>query len=173
MVKFLIERPVAVVMAFLAFVIIGVVTYFAIPVSLLPAIDIPRITVRVTADNTSARELENTATAPVRRQLQQVAGLKDIHSETRDGSATIRMDFDYGVDIDLAFIAVNEKIDAAMNSMPRDMQRPKAIKASATDIPVLYIYMTMKGEGDNDASFLEMAQVADNSVRSPRWRWSM
>lgn len=165
MVKFLIERPVAVVMAFLAFVIIGVVTYFAIPVSLLPAIDIPRITVRVTADNTSARELENTATAPVRRQLQQVAGLNEIHSETRDGSATIRMDFDYGVDIDLAFIAVNEKIDAAMNSMPRDMQRPKAIKASATDIPVLYIYMTMKGDGDNDASFLEMAQVADNSVR--------
>lgn len=165
MVRFLVRRPVAVVMAFLAFVIIGVVTYFAIPVSLLPAIDIPRITVRITGDNTSARELENTATAPVRRQLQQVAGLKEIHSETRDGSATIRMDFDYGVDIDLAFIAVNEKIDAAMNSLPREMQRPKAIKASATDIPVLYLYITPASGSVGDAGFLEMAQVADNSVR--------
>lgn len=165
MVKYLIERPVAVVMAFLAFVIIGVVTYFAIPVSLLPSIDIPRITVRITADNTSARELENTATSHVRRQLQQVSGLQDIHSETRDGSATIKMDFEYGVDIDLAFIAVNEKIDAAMNSLPRDMQRPKAIKASATDIPVLYINMTLAGDQSGEEEFLSMAQVAENSVR--------
>lgn len=164
MVKFLIQRPVAVVMAFLAFVIIGIVTYFAIPVSLLPAIDIPRITVRITADNTSARELENSATAYVRRQLQQVSGLKEIHSETRDGSSTIRLDFDYGVDIDLAFIAVNEKIDRAMNSLPRDIQRPKAIKASATDIPVLYLNMTLKGEG-SEGAFLDMASVADNIVR--------
>lgn len=165
MVKFLINRPIAVVMAFLAFVIIGVVTYFAIPVSLLPSIDIPRITVRIVADNTSARELENTATAPVRRQLQQVAGLSEIHSETRDGSATIRMDFDYGVDIDLAFIAVNEKIDAAMNRLPREMQRPKAIKANATDIPVLYLNLTLKDGRENGMSFLELSQIADNTVR--------
>lgn len=151
-------------MAFLAFFIIGIVTYKAIPVTLLPSVDIPHVTVRITAPNTSARELENTATAHVRRQLQQVGGLKEIRSESRDGSATIRMDFDYGVDIDLAFIAVNEKIDAAMNSLPRDMQRPKVIKASATDIPVLYLSMTQRG-GESEAGFLELARVADNSVR--------
>ncbi len=42
---------------------------------------------------------------------------------------------DYGVDTDLAFIEVNEKIDAAMNSLPRDISRPKAVKASVADIP--------------------------------------
>lgn len=151
-------------MAFLAFFIIGIVTYKAIPVTLLPSVDIPHVTVRISAANTSARELENTATAHVRRQLQQVAGLKEIHSESRDGSATIRMDFDYGVDIDLAFIAVNEKIDATMNLLPRDMERPKAIKASATDIPVLYLSMTLR-EGDDEERFLELAKVADSSVR--------
>lgn len=164
MIRFLINRPVAVVMAFLAAVIIGIVTYKAIPVTLLPAVDIPHVVVRIVAENTSARELENIATAHVRRQLQQVVGLKEIRSESRDGSAIIRMDFDYGVDIDLAFIAVNEKIDAAMNSLPRDMQRPKAIKASATDIPVLYLSMTLR-DGDDDSRFLELAHVADNSVR--------
>lgn len=45
---------------------------------------------------------------------------------------------------DLAFIEVNEKIDAAMNSLPKEVTRPKAIKASATDIPVLYVNMTLK-----------------------------
>ena len=138
MVKFLLHRPIAVVMAFLAALIIGVATYFALPVSLLPAIDIPQITVQIAGDGRGARELENTITAPVRRQLLQVSGLSEIKSQTRDGMSVIRMQFDYGVNTDLAFIEVNEKIDAAMNSLPRDTRRPKAIKASATDIPVLF-----------------------------------
>lgn len=56
----------------------------------------------------------------------------------------IRLEFDFGVNTDLAFIEVNEKIDAAMNSLPKEVTRPKAIKASATDIPVLYVNMTLK-----------------------------
>ena len=54
------------------------------------------------------------------------------------------MEFDFGVNTDLAFIEVNEKIDATMNSLPKEAERPKAIKASATDIPVLYLNMTLK-----------------------------
>jgi multidrug efflux pump subunit AcrB len=169
MVSFLIRRPIAVFMAFLAAVIIGVVTYFALPVSLLPDIDIPQITVQISGDGIGARELENTATAVVRRQLLQVGGLSQLKSETRDGMGVIRLSFDYGVNTDLAFIEVNEKIDAAMNSLPRDISRPKAIKASATDIPVLYLSMTLRDNENaavnDEARFLQMADVAENVVR--------
>lgn len=146
MVKFLLNRPIAVVMAFLAAVIIGAVTYFTLPVSLLPAIDIPQITVQISGEGIGARELANTVTTPLRRQLLQVGGLSEIKSETRDGMGIIRMHFDYGVNTDLAFIEVNEKIDAAMNLLPRDTRRPKAIKASATDIPVLYLNLTLRDD---------------------------
>lgn len=169
MVRFLIKRPIAVLMAFTACFIVGLVTYFSLPVSLLPDIDIPQITVQVTGENSSARELENTMVAPVRRQLMQVSGLSEMRSETRDGSGIIRLSFDFGTNTDLAFIEVNEKIDAAMNSLPRDAVRPKAIKASATDIPVFYLNMTLKDavpyqETDGDA-FLEMCTLAENVVK--------
>lgn len=169
MVKFLIKRPIAVLMAFTACFIVGVVTYFSLPVSLLPDIDIPQITVQVSGENSSARELENTMVAPVRRQLMQVSGLSEMRSETRDGSGIIRLSFDFGTDTDLAFIEVNEKIDAAMNNLPRDAVRPKAIKASATDIPVFYLNMTLKDEvpykeTDGDA-FLDMCTMAENVVK--------
>lgn len=169
MVRFLIKRPIAVLMAFTACFIVGLVTYFSLPVSLLPDIDIPQITVQVTGENSSARELENTMVAPVRRQLMQVSGLSEMRSETRDGSGIIRLSFDFGTNTDLAFIEVNEKIDAAMNSLPRDAVRPKAIKASATDIPVFYLNMTLKDavpyqEADEDA-FLEMCALAENVVK--------
>lgn len=58
MIKFLLQRPIAVLMAFTACFIVGLVTYFTIPVSLLPDIAIPEITVQVSGQNTSARELE-------------------------------------------------------------------------------------------------------------------
>ena len=169
MVKFLLQRPIAVLMAFTACFIIGMVTYFTLPVSLLPDIAIPQITVQVSGENSSARELENTVVAPVRRQLLQVSGLREIKSETRDGAGIIRLDFDFGVNTDLAFIEVNEKIDAAMNSLPKDAERPKAIKASATDIPVLYLNMTLKNdrpyEETDEQRFLNLCELAENVVK--------
>ena len=169
MVKFLLQRPIAVLMAFTACFIIGLVTYFTLPVSLLPDSAIPQITVQVSGENSSARELENTVVAPVRRQLLQVAGLREIKSETRDGAGVIRMEFDFGVNTDLAFIEVNEKIDAAMNSLPKEAERPKAIKASATDIPVLYLNMTLKHdlpyEEADEQQFLNLCELAENVVK--------
>ncbi len=162
MVKYLLEHRIAVIMAFLALVIVGCVTYVTLPVSLLPDIDIPHITVQVAKENVSARELENTVVAPLRRSLMQVNGLAELKSETRDGSAIVSLTMDYGVNTDLAFIEVNEKIDGAMNSLPKDINRPKAVKASAIDIPVVYLQMTLKNE---NYRFLDLSRIADNIVR--------
>ncbi|MGV8096452.1 MAG: efflux RND transporter permease subunit [Mangrovibacterium sp.] len=146
MVEFLIKRPIAVSMTFIAILVLGVFAMKFIPVSLMPDIDIPEITVQVSVANTPARELENTVVQPIRRQLMQVAHLADITSETRNETAVIRLEFDYGADIDFAFIEVNEKIDRAMNYLPREITRPKVIKANATDIPVFYLNLTTKEE---------------------------
>jgi multidrug efflux pump subunit AcrB len=169
MVNFLIQRPIGVLMAFLAMVIIGLITYFTLPVSLLPDIPIPNIAVQVSMPNSSAREMENTVVTSLRRQLMQVSKLRDIRTETRDGSAQVNLRFDYGTNINLAFIEVNEKIDAAMNSMPRDLERPRVIKASATDIPVFYLNLTLKEDekyGEtNTGRFLAMSEFAETVIK--------
>ena len=169
MIKFLLQRPISVLMAFTACFIVGLVTYFTIPVSLLPDIAIPEITVQVSGQNTSARELENTVVKTIRQQLMQVASLRDIHSETRDGAAIIRLNFDFGTNTDLAFIEVNEKIDAAMNYLPREVERPRVIKASATDIPVFCLNLTLKSDSAyseiNEGSFLDLCQFAETVIK--------
>jgi multidrug efflux pump subunit AcrB len=155
MVRFLIQRPIAVTMAFLASLVLGVVAIFNIPVSLMPDIDVPEITVQINRKNSSAREIENTLLSPLRRQLVQVAHIDDMNSQARDERGTIHLKFDYGTDIDLAFIEVNEKIDRAMGNFPREIERPKIVKASATDIPVFYLNLTLKKQlvpGKTEAS---------------------
>lgn len=162
---FLIRRPIAVIMAFLAFCVIGIVTYNALPVSLLPDIAIPQITVQAADASLSAREIENTIIAPVRKQLLQVGGLDEIKSEVRDGVGTIIMKLKFGTNTDLAYIEVNEKIDAAMNYMPHGTTRPKAIKASATDIPVFYLNVALKDDNGDQQQFLEMCSAVENIIR--------
>ena len=99
----------------------------------------------------------------------QVASLRDIHSETRDGAAIIRLNFDFGTNTDLAFIEVNEKIDAAMNYLPREVERPRVIKASATDIPVFCLNLTLKSDSAyseiNEGSFLDLCQFAETVIK--------
>ena len=169
MIKYLLNRPIAVFMAFTAFFILGMVTYMNIPVSLLPDIAIPEITVKISGKNTSARELENTVVKPIRLQLLQIGNLRDIHTETQDGNGIIRLKFEYGANTDLAFIEVNEKIDQAMNFIPRTIDRPRVVKASATDIPVFNLNLTLKNDKSTDkkdqSAFIELCEFSENVIK--------
>ncbi len=161
---FLIRRPIAVIMAFLAVFIIGIVSYAGLPVSLLPNIAIPQITIQANQANTSAREIENSIIGPLRQQLLQVGGLDEIRSTVNDGIGLIELKFKFGTNTDYAYIEVNEKIDAAMNALPSGTQRPKAIKASASDIPVFFLNVTLRNHYSDEA-FMQMCNVVDNTIR--------
>ena len=95
MIKFLLQRPIAVLMALrLALSWDWLLTSpFRCRCCLI--LQFREITVQVSGQNTSARELENTVVKTIRQQLMQVASLRDIHSETRDGAAIIRLNFDF------------------------------------------------------------------------------
>jgi multidrug efflux pump subunit AcrB len=165
MVKFLINRPIAVLMTFTALILLGIVASNRLPVSLMPDIDIPEITVAVSRPDASAREIENTVVSVLRRNLLQVPGLENIESESRNGSALIRLSFKFGNDIGLAFMEVNEKVDGAMNNLPRDLERPRIIKASATDIPVFMLNITLADSLAGDEKFAELSSFAETVIR--------
>lgn len=165
MVKFLIHRPIAVIMTFIAVLLLGAVAAGLLPVSLMPDVDIPEITVQVERRGVSVRELESTIVTPMRRSLSQVSHLDDIISETREGYSLIRLRFKYGTDINYAFIDVNEKVDGVMLGMPRDVQRPAIIKASATDLPVFYINVQTAGHAGDESSFMQLCEFTDAVIR--------
>lgn len=158
--KTLLSRPIAVTMCVIALTVLGVLALLRIPVSLMPDIDIPQITVQVSMPGYSAQEIERGVVAPLRGRLMQVAGITDIRSEARMDAGTVRMTFDAGSNVNLLFIEVNEKVDRAMGQMPKDMERPKVMKASAMDIPAFFLDMTPR----NPARFAQMSRFARNVV---------
>lgn len=163
MLQRIIHRPIAVTMCLIALVVMGCLALRYIPVSLMPGIDIPQITVQANMPGYSAREIDEEVISQLRGQLMQVAGVKDIRSESRMDAGNVTITFEPGNNIDLSFIEVNEKIDRAMNTIPKDMERPKVIKASAMDIPAFYLDIWLKNES-NDLAFAQLGRFAKGVV---------
>lgn len=144
MIKELLKRPVGVTMSVVAIVVLSIVAMSYLPVSLMPSIDIPQITIQASAPGLSVREVDNTILKPLKNQLSQVTGLKNITAEARADAGAIYMDFEPNSNIDIIFIDVNEKLDRAVAALPKDVERPKVIKASVTDIPAFYLNLSLK-----------------------------
>lgn len=159
----IINRPIAVTMCLIAIVVMGCLALRYIPVSLMPDIDVPQITVQANMPGYSAREIDREVVSPLRGRLMQVAGVKDIRSEARMDAGYVALTFEPGSNIDLLFIEVNEKIDRTMNTMPKDMERPKVIKASAMDIPAFYLDIWLKNE-TSDLAFAQLGRFAKGVV---------
>ncbi len=163
MLRTVLYRPIAVTMCLIAIVVMGCLALHYIPVSLMPDIDVPQITVQTNIPGYSAIEIDKKVISELRGQLMQVAGVKDIRSEARMDAGYVMMTFEPGSNIDLSFIEVNEKIDRAMNTMPKDMERPKVIKASAMDIPAFYLDIWLKEE-TGDLAFAQLGRFAKGVV---------
>ena len=144
MFKGLIKRPIAVTMVLIAVMVLGIAAIRKLPVSLVPDINIPQITVQVTSPDRSARELNDALLAPLRSQLSQVAHLKDIVCTAKDGGGLIEMTFEYGADADYIFIDVNDRVDRATQGWSASEERPMIARASATDIPAFFINVSLK-----------------------------
>lgn len=167
MVKFLIERPVAVIMTFIAFIILGLASMNLIPVSLLPDIAIPEITIQVSVPDKPVNEIEQNYIRRIRRQMLQLSHLDDIQSRATNEQGSIKLTFNYGTDINYAFVEVNEKMDGLMGSMPSDFERPRIIKASATDIPVFYLTVMLKEQFTDESKerFMEMSEFCEQVIK--------
>lgn len=163
MVKFLIKRPIAVIMSFLAFIGLGLITSFLLPVSLLPNIDIPEINIQLSYSQLDAENLDKTVVKNIRTQLLQLSKLEDIESESRDGSAIIKLRFAFGTNIDYTFLEVNEQIDALMPGFPKGMERPKVIRARASDLPVFHLNILPKNAGVDQ--MLELSEFCTSTIK--------
>lgn len=155
----MLDRPVSVTMILLVLMVLGIVGIRKLPVSLAPDVDVPYLTIQIDQPDMAASELENVVVRQIRQSLVQIDNVSDIRSETSDGIAFITVEFDEGQDMDLSYIEVNEKIDRIMGGLPR-MDRPKVLRANATDIPAFYLNITL----NDGSSFLRMSEFVEDVI---------
>lgn len=149
MLRFLLLRPIAVIMALIACLAISILAFFHLPVSLLPGMDVPEITISAQYPNSPPEEIEQNVLKPIRESMLTLNGLKSVESIARQENGTVSLSLQYGTDMTLAFIEANEKIDRLTASLPANLNRPIVVKSNTADIPVIRIQIIPAREEDH------------------------
>ena len=138
-----IHRPVATTLLTIAIGLAGAVAYAVLPVSPLPAMDFPTITVSASLPGASPEIVASSIATPLERQFGRIAGITEMTSSSSLGSTTITMQFDLGRDIDGAARDVQAAINAARTYLPANLpSNPTYRKVNPADAPIMIIGIT-------------------------------
>ena len=136
-------RPVATTLLMVAVFLAGLIAYRSLPLSALPDVDYPTIQVRTLYPGASPDVMALTVTAPLERQFGQMPGLARMTSASSAGASVITLQFNLGLQLDVAEQEVQAAINAAGTLLPSDLPAPPIYaKVNPADAPVLSLGLT-------------------------------
>ncbi|WP_281962821.1 multidrug efflux RND transporter permease subunit AdeJ [Acinetobacter johnsonii] len=156
MAQFFIHRPIFAWVIALVVMLAGVLSLTTMPVAQYPTIAPPVVTIAATYPGASAQTVENTVTQIIEQQMNGLDGLRYISSNSAgNGQASINLNFEQGVDPDIAQVQVQNKLQSATALLPEDVQRQgvKVTKSGASFMQVLAFYSpdgSLSGADIND-----------------------
>src|SRR6267154_410578 len=138
-----IRRPVATSLITLAILLSGMVAFCFLPVSPLPQVDFPTISVGANLPGASPETMASAVATPLERQFGRIAGVTQMTSSSGLGSTGITLQFDLNRDINAAARDVQAAINAARSQLPPDLPgQPNYRKANPADAPILLLSLT-------------------------------
>jgi multidrug efflux pump len=138
-----IRRPVATTLLTVAIAIAGAIAFLVLPVSPLPQVDFPTISVSGSLPGASAQIMASSVATPLERQFGHIAGVSEMTSASSLGSTSITIQFDLSRNIDGAARDVEAAIAAARTYLPANLPaNPTYRKVNPADSPIMIIGLT-------------------------------
>ncbi len=161
-----VKKPVTTALVFVAIIVFGLFSLSRLSVDLLPEIETNTIMVLTAYPGASASDIEMNVTKPLENVLNSVSDLKHITSKSRENISIVMLEFNFGIDIDVATNDVRDKLDVVESSLPDDVDNPIIFKFGTEDIPILILSVTA-GESTN-----ALYKILDDKVANPLARIS-
>ena len=138
-----IRRPIATILLTAAVAIAGIIAFLVLPVSPLPKIDSPTISVNASMPGASPDVMAAAVATPLERQFGHIAGVTEMTSQSSTGSVNISLQFDLDRDINAAARDVQSAISAARTYLPTNLPaNPTYRKVNSADSPILILGLT-------------------------------
>jgi HAE1 family hydrophobic/amphiphilic exporter-1 len=164
---FAVRRPVATVAAVLAVVLMGSVSLSRLPVSLLPDVSLPVLTIRTVYTGAAAPEVSRFVAEPIEEAIAATPGLVELRSVSRNGEVTTTARFGWGTDMRGTVLTVRERLDAARGQLPDRAERPTLLTSDPGERPIAVLAVKSdpsKGGG--------ICAVSAHGLRCARAGWS-
>ena len=165
MAQFFIHRPIFAWVIALVIMLAGIITLTKMPVAQYPTISPPSVTISATYPGASAQTVENTVTQIIEQQMNGLDGLRYISSNSAgNGQASINLNFEQGIDPDIAQVQVQNKLQSATALLPEDVQRQglKVTKSGASFMQVLAFYSP-----DGSLSAADIKDYVNSNISEP------
>lgn len=153
-------------LVFAACAIMGVFSLMKISIDQLPQFDANIIMVMSSYPGASAEDIETNLSKVLENALNGVSDLKDITSQSKENISIITLEFEWGVDIDVATNDVRDKLDLVNSELPDGASIPVIFKFSADDLPIMILSATA------DESLPALEKILDDKVTTPLARVS-
>ena len=161
-----VKKPITTALIFVAIVIFGLFSLSRLSVDLLPEIETNTIMVMTAYPGASASDIEMNVSKPLENVLNSVSDLKHITSQSRENISIVTLEFNYGIDIDVATNDVRDKLDMVESALPDDVENPIIFKFGTDDIPIVLLSVTAN-ESTN-----ALYKILDDKVANPLARIS-
>lgn len=142
-------------------VVLGVVAYSNLGVDLFPKVDFPVVGISATLPGASAEEMETTVTKLIEEAVNQVSGLDELRTTTREGVSTVVAQFKLEKNGDVAAQEVRDKISTLTRQLPEGMEPPVVYKFDLDAAPI----MTIGISGRRDLR--EITEIARHQIQEP------
>ncbi len=140
-----VRRPVATVLLTLGLALSGIGAFFVLPVSPLPQVDFPIISVSANIPGASPDNMASSVATPLERRLGVISGVNEMTSSSSNGSTRVTLQFDLNRKIDAAAREVQAAINATRADLPSTLRsNPTYRKANPADAPILILALTSK-----------------------------
>ena len=134
--SFAVNRPVTTVASILAVVLLGSVSLSQLPVSLLPDIGLPVLTIRTLYQGAAAEEVSRFVAEPIEQSIASTPGIVELRSVSRNGEATTTARFAWGTDMRTTVLNVREHLDQARSRLPQKADRPTLLTSDPGERPI-------------------------------------
>jgi multidrug efflux pump len=158
--EFSLRKPVFAIVLNIAIVLFGVIGYNFLGVRDYPALDPPNISVRTSYPGANAEIIETQITEPLEKAINGISGIKNITSQSSQGSSNITVEFNLGVSLEEAANDVRDKVSQSLRSLPADLDAPPVVsKADASNDPVIILLLQ-----SSIRNSLEITEYANNNL---------
>ncbi|MDA1190541.1 MAG: efflux RND transporter permease subunit, partial [Candidatus Poribacteria bacterium] len=157
--KLAVRKPVLTTMLVSVFVVMGLFSYTRLTTELFPEVAFPVITVTTLYPGAGPNEVQSQLTELIEDEVVAISNVKRVNATSQEGVSVVLVEFELGVDVDLAAIEVKDKVDAIRFLLPEDSEPPSVVKFDIAATPVMDV--TLSGARPVE----ELFQLADTQVK--------
>jgi HAE1 family hydrophobic/amphiphilic exporter-1 len=132
-------------MVYLTLFILGGLAVHRIPLEFLPTLAGPHFWIHIPYRNATPAEVEKTICIPAEELLQTVPNLSEVNSVSQGSAGSLHLEFDWGTDMDYAYLEVKDRLDRLQEQLPRESREYYIWRFSSADMEVLFLSFTWDG----------------------------